>query len=107
MRADAAGGRLASRGPPPMVPSDEHFATIHVVARHAPYLLIARHGRFAVIERRNGRLYNLHCGRRAPGEMTDAGALDIVGKDWCDEATARRLFDQLATRYDDLAERMW
>ena len=107
MTGDASGGRLGPLGPPPTAPSDEHFGTIRVVERHAPYLLIARQGRFAVIERRNGKLYNLHCGRRAPGEMTDAGALDIVGKDWCDERTARRLFDEIATRYDDLIEHLW
>ena len=107
MRAEASGGRRGPRGPSPTAPSDENFATIRVVERRAPYLLIARQGRFAVIERRNGKLYNLHCGRRAPGEMTDAGALAIVGQDWCDEATARRLFDEIATRYDDLAEHLW
>jgi hypothetical protein len=39
--------------------------------------------------------------------MTDARARTVVGKDWCDERTARRLFAGLATRYADLAEHLW
>src|SRR5260221_14481356 len=107
MKAVASGGRLGSRGPPPTALSDEHLATVRVVERRAPYLLIARRGRFAVVERRNGKLYNLHCGRRAPGEMTDAGPRDILGKDWRDEGTARRLFDEAATRHPGPPEHMW
>ena len=80
---------------------------LRVVEQRAPYLLIALDGRFAVVERRNGKLYNLHCGHRAPALMSDAGARFIVGKDWCDERTARRLFDEVATRYADLAEHLW
>lgn len=104
MKAGASGGRYGSRDSPPAALSDEHFGTVRIVERHAPYLLIARQDRFAVVERRNGKLYNLHCGRRTPGEMTDTGALDVVGKDWCDEDMARRLFNEVTTRYDDLAE---
>src|SRR5258708_38417189 len=91
MTAHVSGGRLGSRGPPPTALSDEHLRTVRVVERRAPYLLIVRQGRFAVVERRNGKLYNLHCGRRAPGEMTDDGARGLVGKEWRDTDSARRL----------------
>jgi hypothetical protein len=30
-----------------------------------------------------------------------------VGNDWCDERTARRLLDEVAARYADLAEHLW
>jgi hypothetical protein len=81
--------------------------TFRVVEQSAPYLLIALQDRFAVVERRNGKLYNLHCAHRGPAPMTDAGALSVVGKDWCDEHTARRLFDDVVTRYTDLGEHLW
>jgi hypothetical protein len=44
---------------------------------------------------------------REPTLMTDARARTVVGKDRCDERTARRLFAGLATRYADLAEHLW
>jgi hypothetical protein len=80
--------------------------TIRVVEERAPYLLIAQMDRFAVVERRNGRFYNLHCEHRDPAPITDAGALSVVGKDWCDELTARRIFNDVVSRYTDLAERL-
>lgn len=80
---------------------------IRIVEESAPYLLIVREDRFAVIERRNGRIYNLRSLHRRPALMTDAGALSIVGRDWCDEPTARRLFSDVVSRYVELAERLW
>jgi len=35
------------------------------------------------------------------------GADAVVGNGWSDEGRARRLFDDLVTRYAELAERMW
>lgn len=81
--------------------------TIRVVAERAPYLLIAHEGRFAVVERRNGKLYNLYHRQRGPCLMTDAGALAVVGRDWRDEGSAYRLFLEIVTRYSDLAEHLW
>ena len=62
--------------------------TIRIVDERAPYLLIAHKDRFAVVERRSGKLYNPHCGHRMPALMTDAGARSVVGEEWCDETTA-------------------
>ncbi|MGO8915937.1 MAG: hypothetical protein ACLQJR_08520 [Stellaceae bacterium] len=81
--------------------------TIRIVEERAPYLLIAYETRFAVVERRNGKLYSLHCGRRAPAVMTDAGALAVVGKNWCDEKSARRVFSDIVASYAELAEHLW
>jgi hypothetical protein len=80
--------------------------TIRIAAEKAPYLLIARGDRFAVVERRNGRLYKLHCGTRDAMPMTDEGAATIVGNTWCDESRARQIFSDVVTRYTELAERM-
>jgi hypothetical protein len=46
---------------------------MRVVEQRASYLLIALDGRFAVVERRGGKLYNLHCGRREPAPMFGCG----------------------------------
>ncbi len=47
---------------------------IRVVEERAPYLLLARGDRFAVVELRAGKLYNLHCGKREPEPLTDEPA---------------------------------
>src|SRR5260370_35494148 len=80
--------------------------TIRIATEKAPYLLIARGDRFAVVERRNGRLYKLHCGARDAMPMPDEGAATIVGNTWCDESRARQIFSDVVTRSIELAERM-
>ena len=80
---------------------------VHIVDEQGSYLLIERGGRFAVLERRNGHLYNLHCGARAPDALTDEGAEHAVGNHWCDEIEARRLFHDVTAQYRELAEHMW
>ena len=79
---------------------------VQVVAERAPYLLLAKQDRYAVVERRAGRLYAV-MGVRRSAPMTDAGAEAVVGDAWCDERQARRLFDDVVARYVALAERMW
>ena len=80
--------------------------SVRIVEEQASYLLLARDDRFAVLERRNGQFYNLHRGRREPDPLTDRGAEHAVGTDWCDEISARRLFDEITTQYRELAEHM-
>ena len=80
---------------------------IRVVEERAPYLLLARDDRFAVVERRAGKLYNLHCGKREPEPLTDEGAEHAVGNGWCDESAARRVFEEITARYQELAEHLW
>jgi hypothetical protein len=80
---------------------------IRIVEERAPYLLIAHKAQFAVLERRNGKLYSLHGRHRAPASMSDAGAHAAVGTGWRDEKTARRIFSDVVTRYTDLAEHLW
>jgi hypothetical protein len=79
---------------------------VHIVAEQSPYLLLKRDRRYAVVERRNSRLYALSSVRTS-APMTDAGADVVVGNGWSDEVRARRLFDDLTHRYAELAERMW
>ena len=79
---------------------------VQVVAERAPYLLLAKRDRYAVVERRAGRLYAV-TGVRRSAPMTDAGAEAVVGDAWCNERQARHLFDDVVARYVALAERMW
>ena len=71
---------------------------VTIVAEHGTHLLITRSGRFAVIERRNNRLYNCHDGERDSIPLED---LSSVGKildesDWTDQATAQTTLDRFA-----------
>ena len=79
---------------------------VQIVAERAPYLLLAKQNSYAVVERRAGQLYAV-TGLRRSAPMTDAGADAVVGKYWWDEVRARRLFDEIVSRYAALAERMW
>lgn len=81
---------------------------IHIVEERPPYLLLSRSDKlYAVVERRVGKLYNIHTGHRVPEPMTDEGAEHAVGNEgWHDEAYARREFTVITERYNDLAEHM-
>jgi hypothetical protein len=61
---------------------------VRIVEEQASILLLARGDRFAVVDRRNQQLYNLHGGRREPDPLTDKGAEHAVGADWCSEIDA-------------------
>ena len=80
-----------------------------VVEERGTHLLVARGDRFAIVERRNGRLYNCHGGKRDGIAADDPAAIaEIVdAADWVEEAVARRAFSEVGTRGADLAERMW
>ena len=80
-----------------------------VVAERGTHLLVARGDRFAIVERRNNRLYNCHGGKRDGVAADDPSALaEIVDEaDWVEEAVARKAFTEACSRGTDLAERMW
>ena len=65
-----------------------------IVEENGTHLLIRRGDRFAIIERRNNRLYNCHSGKRDGIAADDLSVLaEIVDEaDWVDEAVARRTF---------------
>jgi hypothetical protein len=81
---------------------------IRIVEERPPYLLLCRgDDLFAVVERRAGKLYNLHSGHRVPEPMTDAGAEHAVGDHgWHDEAFARLEFAEITGRYREIAEHL-
>lgn len=72
------------------------------------HLLIARGSQFAIVERRNNRLYNCHGGHR---DGIAADNLSAIGEilddaDWLDEAAARQAFSEVASRGTELAQHM-
>jgi hypothetical protein len=74
---------------------------------HAP-LLIGRGDRFAIIERRNNRLYNCHGGKRDGIPLEDISAVSTIldERDWTDRATAQAAFNEVVSRGTQLAQRM-
>jgi hypothetical protein len=80
---------------------------IAVVAQRGSHRLIRRDGRFAVVECRNGSIYDLSGGERRPFADTAQGIAAAVGEGWMDETAARRLFDEIAQRGETLAQRIW
>ncbi len=77
-----------------------------IVEESGSFLLIACQSRFAVIERRNGHLYNCHGGKRDGTAFADLSkATEILDEtDWVAEAAARRAFQEVASEYANLAE---
>ena len=86
--------------------------SVTIVAELEGYLLIARSNprsdRFAVVERRAGRLYNCHSGERGSVAVHDLAAVPTImdEQDWVDLARARSSLEEADARWRDLAERM-
>ena len=80
-----------------------------IVEQAGTHLLVAQEDRFAIVERRNGRLYNCHSSKRDGVAADDLSAVAAIldEADWVNEAAARRAFEEIASRGADLAERMW
>ncbi|HEY4043924.1 MAG TPA: hypothetical protein VGM32_19040 [Rhodopila sp.] len=82
--------------------------TVAIVAEQGTHLLIADGERFAVIERRDQRLFNCHDDRRAGIAVTELSAVGQIldDGDWTDRETAEKTFGDIAARGTGLAERM-
>ncbi|HET8727612.1 MAG TPA: hypothetical protein VFO41_08900 [Alphaproteobacteria bacterium] len=80
---------------------------LRVVEERESWLLIARGDRFAVVERRGGRIYGLETAHRRGEADTPAGMAAAVGADgWRSETEARATFAGLVARGRELARRM-
>ncbi|WP_114856684.1 hypothetical protein [Azospirillum brasilense] len=83
---------------------------VRTVSEHGSFRLVERDGRYAVIEARDGQVYGLHgeAGNR-PGvpDRPDAAEAVIAPGGWSAEDEARRRFEELATRGEDLARKIW
>ena len=75
-----------------------------IVEEHGSFLLIRAGSRFAVVERRAGRIYPMMPGEREGEPMTAEGILTVMAEEgWLPEPEARRLFKELCERGDRLA----
>jgi hypothetical protein len=75
-----------------------------IVEEHGSFLLIRGGSRFAVVERRAGRIYPMMPGGREGEPMAEEGMAKVMAEEgWLSEPEARQLFKELSTRGDRLA----
>ena len=81
---------------------------VTIVEDQGTHLLISQDNRFAIVERRNNRLYNCHGGKRdgIPLENLSAVGTILDSTDWGDETTARAAFNDIISRGTQLGETM-
>lgn len=84
--------------------SDDNAPRFDIVEEHGSFLLIRAGSRFAVAERRVGRIYPMMPGGRDGEPITSEGMENVMDKEgWFPEPEARRLFEELSGRGDRLA----
>jgi hypothetical protein len=81
---------------------------VTIIAEKGTYLMVSRGDRFAVIERRNNRLYSCHGGKRDGISLDGLAAISAIvdEDDWVDRATAQAALDDAETRQTQLGEEM-
>jgi hypothetical protein len=79
-----------------------------IIDEEGTHLLIGRGDRFAVVERRNNRVYNCHDGKRNSIPLADLSTITKIldQRDWTDQATAQATFDKVRTRWTELSQHM-
>ncbi len=79
-----------------------------IATERESYLMVARGDRFAVVERRNNRLYNCHADKRIGIPLDHLATIsEIVDDgDWVDQSIAQAALDDAASRWTQLAEHM-
>ena len=78
--------------------------TITIVEEHGSFLLVRGTSGFAVMERRNGRIYPMAPGEREGVDITAEAAALLAAEGCLSESEARRLFRELSERGDQLAQ---
>jgi hypothetical protein len=88
--------------------SDDRRPTVEIVEQHGSFLLIRAGSRFAVVERRAGRIYPMTPGERQGEPITREGMASVMAQEGSlAEGEARDLFAELCERGDRLAQRIW
>ena len=84
--------------------SDDPVPAIKIVEEHGSFLLVRAGPRFAVVERRAGRVYPMMPGGREGEPMTAEGMAKVLAEEGSlSEPEARQLFEELSNRGDRLA----
>jgi hypothetical protein len=80
---------------------------ITVLDEREGYLLVTNGTQFAVVERRAGRYYSLHDGRRHGVSLDDVGIRELIQEAGAhSEAEAWRIFDEVSGHWRDLFEHL-
>lgn len=88
--------------------SEDTAPGFEIIQEHGTFLLIRTGSRFAVVERRAGRIYPMMPGGREGEPFTAEGMASVIAQEgWLPEDEARRLFAELCERGDRLAQRIW
>jgi hypothetical protein len=81
---------------------------IRIVEHEGSHLLVRRGDSFAILERRNGRLYDVRGEDRTGHPDSPEGIVAAVGPDgWGEEAATRAAFAEAVARGKELASRIW
>jgi hypothetical protein len=84
--------------------NNDHSQDIEIVEEHGSFLLIRAGSRFAVVEKRAGRIYPMTPGEREGEPLSAEGlAAAMAEEGWLSEDQARRQFDELCDEGDGLA----
>jgi hypothetical protein len=84
--------------------TDHCAEAMKIIEEHGSFLLICAGSRFAVVERRAGRIYPMEPGERAGEPMTAEGIAAVAAEaNWLAETEARQLFNELCEQGDRLA----
>jgi hypothetical protein len=79
--------------------------TVEIIEEHGSFLLVRAASGFAVVERRNGRIYPIAPGEREGVPMTAEAVAAARAEQGClPESEAPRLFDELSDRDEGLAQ---
>jgi hypothetical protein len=82
--------------------------SIDIVEEHGSFLLVRAASGFAVVERRNGRIYPMKPGKREGISITASEVTALLAEEGClSESDARRLFDEFSDKGDHLARILW
>ena len=88
--------------------SNDSVPTVEIVAEHGTFLLIRAGSRFAVVERRAGRIYPMMPGAREGEPISPEGMASVIAQEGAlAEDEARALFAELCERGDRLARGIW
>ena len=88
--------------------SDDPAPAIDIIEEYGSFLLIRAGSRFAVVERRAGRIFPMMPGGREGEPLTAEGMASAIAQEGSlPEEEARRLFGELCERGDRLAQRIW
>ena len=77
-----------------------------VVEEQGSFRLVEHEGRHAVVEARNGKVYDVEGDGDRTGQPDTPAGIDKVAR-WTDEGEARGLLKDLTAQGNDLARKIW